>query len=217
MINLGVVAGGTHEAKALIDGWALPEDVAAARARPDSLLARAVLRALLQHFSGCHGWHLRSNPRGKPFVVDDNGKAGPFVSLSHSRGMVSCAVSWTGPLGVDVERHRPRDVAALAAYAFGPREIAEVARDGASAFFRIWTLREAIAKASGDGLPLAIDGQDRGDGAPLQGWLRRDGWWLLTALPHPGTSLAVALTAEPGASAPSLDWINIARVRHPRL
>ena len=51
-------------------------------------------------------------------------------------------------IGVDIERLKPgRPFADLARMAFGPMENAEVARSGEPAFYRIWTAREALAKA----------------------------------------------------------------------
>ena len=66
--------------------------------------------------------------------------------------MVVAAASMLGPVGVDVESHRPRpSFDALAAFAFGPRE-RDIARRSPEAFYRIWCLREAMSKATGRGL-----------------------------------------------------------------
>ena len=119
-----------------------------------------------------------------------------------------------GALGIDVEYHRPRDYHALAAHAFGPAEHAEVAADGADAFYRIWTLREAIAKATGEGLALAANGRDL---------LRRDPrvpgyctdhagkrWHLASVRIAPDVSLAVAHEV-PREHRWSLVWSDLGR------
>ena len=66
-----------------------------------------------------------------------------------------------GDIGVDIEylgRSRPfRDIADAA---FGAGERRSVEAGGAAAFYRIWTLREALAKATGRGLPMVVDQQD---------------------------------------------------------
>lgn len=125
-----------------------------------SLLARAGLRALLAQQTGRTDWQFKGSALGKPFVVHPSGAAGPAISLSHTLGVIALAMAGDGVLGVDVEWHRPRDFAALAAQAFGVGEQAEVAVGGADAFYRIWTLREAVAKATGEGLALAGNGRD---------------------------------------------------------
>jgi phosphopantetheinyl transferase len=116
--------------------------------------------------------------------------------MSHSEGIVAVAAAQSGQLGIDVERHRPRDFVALAAHAFGPREQLEVASSGADGFYRIWTSREALAKSTGEGLVLAANGHDlvRGDTGGAFGRAEHAGqtWHLTQFRPEPTCSLAVA-------------------------
>ena len=66
-----------------------------------------------------------------------------WFSLSHSGGLALCALSG-GPVGVDVERVRPRR-AGLPAYVLSPAELARF--DGSwEEFYRLWTLKEAWCK-----------------------------------------------------------------------
>ena len=44
-------------------------------------------------------------------------------------------------------------------------------KEGITEFYRIWTLREAIAKATGEGLVMAMDGVDRVGGGFAAGCL----------------------------------------------
>jgi 4'-phosphopantetheinyl transferase len=125
-----------------------------------ALLARAALRALLARETGRADWQLVRSPLGKPFMVGPDGRPGPSVSLSHTAGIVAVALAADGALGVDIEHHRPRDFTRLASQAFGEVERAAVARGGAEAFYHIWTLREAIAKATGEGLAITANGRD---------------------------------------------------------
>ena len=84
----------------------------------------------------CGGSH------GKPRVP------GVEFSVSHSGDAIVVAVA-DAACGVDVERlGERRDVAALAAMVLGPGERAESERD----FVRAWTRKEAVTKATGDGL-----------------------------------------------------------------
>lgn len=101
----------------------------------------------------------------------------------------------------------------MAAWGFGPRECAAIAIGGAAAFYRIWTLREAMGKATGEGLALATDRRDRfGTGPVLGAWRARiaERDWLLAHIhPRPGISLAVAALSEEGQS---LDVSDLRRV-----
>ena len=83
------------------------------------------------------------------------------VSLSHARGVVAVAASRELAVGVDVEAVRPLAVGALAVGALARRwfpadEAAWSGRWGPerepSAFLWLWTQKEAMAKALGQGL-----------------------------------------------------------------
>jgi 4'-phosphopantetheinyl transferase len=83
-------------------------------------------------------------------------------SLSHCRRFVACAVCEGFDVGVDVEdisRPESRWVNALAFLPDKERAFVEEARgnDRRDRFFRLWTLREAFAKASGMGMAKGFD------------------------------------------------------------
>ena len=124
-----------------------------------SLAARALLRALLETSTDIPGtrWLMRTNEDGRLSATTDGLSHDLSVSLSHSGNRVACAVSKTGPIGVDVEFCRSdRDVRAIAEYAFTDDDTAAVRETGAAAFYRIWTMQEAVAKASGAGLAATL-------------------------------------------------------------
>lgn len=176
-------------------GRAQLEDIAAmAGRRADkgrvALAARGLLRSVLSVAGDRTDWHIRPDGRGKPFLFDDLGQPGPFMSLSHSGDYVAVAVSMSEMMGIDVEIYRPRDFPRLAAYAFGPWE-AVIAARGAPDFYRLWTLREAMGKWDGQGLRLAADGQDRIT-RPEETGLWRDGGWNLFHTVGDQVSLAIA-------------------------
>lgn len=107
-------------------------------------------------------------------------------------------MSFATAVGIDVEVYNSRrDFTGIAAAAFGPEEQMAVAGEGASAFYRIWTLREAMAKASGAGIAEVADRTDRVGKSPKEGaWRQRVGttcWWLAHGTPVSGLSFAVAL------------------------
>ena len=95
-----------------------------------------------------------THERGRPVL---SGASGPSFNVSHTEGLVACAVS-SGAVGVDVERgRRLRDPRALATRFFHPDEAAEILEtaDASAArkgFLRLWTLKEAYAKALGHGV-----------------------------------------------------------------
>ena len=99
-----------------------------------------------------------ASDHGKPRL----GAAGTGVefSLSHSGARVVLAVARDVAVGVDVERlNRQRDFAALApAVLSGAEQLAVAAlpdAERAAAVLRYWTRKEALLKATGDGLGVA--------------------------------------------------------------
>lgn len=94
---------------------------------------------------------LQRDLRGRP-CVRGAGRA-VDVSLSHSDRYVVAAVSTLGQVGVDVELRR--DVTpGVEERCFTPRELRwlRACPDPKDAFFRLWTLKEAYLKATGEGL-----------------------------------------------------------------
>lgn len=92
-----------------------------------------------------------TGPHGRPAFRDP---ALPEFSISHSGDWLWLAVG-EPTLGLDVEQQRPRrNLQKLMAHVLSPLELAWVAAqsDELSAFYRLWTLREAVLKASGRGL-----------------------------------------------------------------
>jgi phosphopantetheinyl transferase len=138
---------------------------------------RALAVQLLMALGGT-GWTIEADGQGKPVA------RGPFarhVSIAHSRDMVAAAASAVGPIGIDVEYHDPaRDLDRLAEAAYGAEECRAVAASGMGAFYRIWTVREAISKATGDGMSLVTDRTNRVPSAMTDGsFIAAGGEWLL--------------------------------------
>jgi len=99
-----------------------------------------------------------ANPHGKPTLARTNGIA---FNVSHSGDYVLVALGCASAIGVDVERWRPGlDVVGVGRQVFTPLELACIA-DAPDAqktfrFFRQWTFKEAVAKATGLGLSLDL-------------------------------------------------------------
>jgi 4'-phosphopantetheinyl transferase len=125
--------------------------------------ARGLLRVLL-------GRTLGVSPREIDFSYGAFGKpalrhpadSGLEFNLTHSQGMALIAISWGRNVGIDLEFHRQEfNFRVIADRFFTAREsgqieaLPESARR--SAFFRVWTLKEAFLKARGNGLWLGLD------------------------------------------------------------
>ena len=142
--------------------WGHPDDVRTVK-RDERRLARALVRAMLCTLTGTspQRWTFQSDSYGRPIAVDVCGRRSPFLSIAHSRGWLACIVSGCHPAGVDIETFRPhRSWPAIAQLAFGPLERAHALRQGPDAFLRLWTAREALAKATNKGFALVVDRAD---------------------------------------------------------
>lgn len=131
-----------------------PEQARAARFVQDRdrmhfIAARWQMRRILAKVTGGEPL-ITEGPRGKPMIA-----GGPAFNLSHAGGLAALVVCAEDlPLGVDIEAHRPLDPG-LDAIAFAPEERAELAaltEGREAAFFRGWTRKEAVVKATGEGL-----------------------------------------------------------------
>jgi len=97
---------------------------------------------------------------GRPELRSLGGQAALRFSLSHTRGLVGCAVTQVHDIGFDLEWSRRSTLFELADRYFaasevaGLRELAGEARN--DRFFDIWTLKEAYLKGRGLGLALPL-------------------------------------------------------------
>ncbi|MEV7805573.1 4'-phosphopantetheinyl transferase superfamily protein [Microbispora sp. NPDC088329] len=94
-------------------------------------------------------------PHGKPCLRG----TGIGLSVSHSAGKVVLAVADVPQVGVDVERVAlDRPIQAMAARVLARPELAQLRRLGEDGhgFTRYWTRKEALLKATGDGLRVAM-------------------------------------------------------------
>jgi 4'-phosphopantetheinyl transferase len=74
------------------------------------------------------------------------------VSVTHSADRVAVALTRLAPVGVDVELIDHRDISHLAAYVLAADERAENVAD----FYRYWTRKESVVKATGDGIVVGL-------------------------------------------------------------
>jgi 4'-phosphopantetheinyl transferase len=178
------------------------------------LFAHALVRATLSRYApetAPPAWRFRLGAHGRPEIAAGAGTPPLRFNLSHTEGLVACAVALGRDVGVDVEHTAtPRfDVDAcleIAASNFAPSEIAALAALPREArrerFFAIWTLKEAYIKARGLGLalPLARFAFDLPPSAASEIRVRfapeigddAAGWHLARMGPTPAHALALA-------------------------
>jgi 4'-phosphopantetheinyl transferase len=89
-------------------------------------------------------------PHGRPRLPG----TGLHVSISHSGATVAVAVSGAGAVGVDVQQVQADSVDELSPLVLADSEARHVAvaRD----FFTYWTRKEALVKATGDGVTVPL-------------------------------------------------------------
>jgi 4'-phosphopantetheinyl transferase len=80
--------------------------------------------------------------------------SGLHTSVSHSGDVVAVALTWAGPVGVDVEAVRTIDYAAIAESVCTPAERTDVRTE--ADFYAVWTRKEAVLKATGEGLSRSM-------------------------------------------------------------
>lgn len=103
---------------------------------------------------------LSQDQHSKPYLKGYQDRL--HFNLSHSKDYALIAVSEQGAVGVDIEYHRERiDCLALSERFFAKAEHAFLLSvsesDRLSAFYDIWTAKEAYVKAIGQGLSYGLD------------------------------------------------------------
>jgi len=126
------------------------------------LVRRALVRTVLSHYTedDPRRWTFVNNAYGKPAIVKPAGVPLRF-NLSHTRGLAVCAVARQHDVGVDVEDLEQEDVdLGIAKQYFAAAEVDTLRglphRQQRTAFFELWTLKEAYIKARGMGLSIPL-------------------------------------------------------------
>lgn len=131
-----------------------------AQVRVRYISARGLLRKVLAAYLTCDPGRLQFalGAHGKPYLP---GKA-IYFNLSHSRDSVLLAVSNLEDVGVDIEAVKPRkSMLEMARRCFSEKEFTAwlllSPPERISAFFRLWTIKEAFVKAVGRGLAVGLE------------------------------------------------------------
>ena len=157
------------------------------------MVGNALLRLTIAQAAGCPVEEVVidracpdcDKPHGKPTVVGHD----LHVSVSHSGDRVVVALTRVAKVGVDVEQVNPRvHVDELLPNILSPDEIATDMD-----FFTRWARKEAVLKATGHGLRMAMSRLTLGP----QGLIGFDGPCVLRDLqPGPGYCAAVAVLTD---------------------
>lgn len=156
---------------------ALARDFAVLDARERARAEEIRVRAACKRFIAAHGalritlaavtgrapdsLTFMRTPSGKPYLSDAGTPHPLQFSLSTAGGYVALAWSYEGEVGIDIEFPRPRvtaDLGAVAAHVLGGGEQRYwrglASSERIAAFYRLWTRKEALAKASGAGFSI---------------------------------------------------------------
>jgi len=179
------------------------------RDRRRFIAARGILRRLLGHYLNRPPEALRFeySARGKPRLASNEGGDQLCFNLSHSGPLALYAFTRARAVGIDVERIRAEvDIGQIARHFFSPQEIRMLEKaaekERQQLFFRYWTRKEALIKATGKGLAFPLDRFDvsvlagsrwsslslPGEDRPLIRWYTRDIF--------PGSGYAAAIVVE---------------------
>jgi 4'-phosphopantetheinyl transferase len=123
------------------------------------IAARASLRRILSFYTDTppEDIHFDYGKRGKPFL---KGSSLQF-NVSHSDHMAVFALTMDHEIGVDIEKIEPEFKDSVASRFFSQQEYKELQQlsdsEKVPAFYRIWSKKEALIKALGEGLFAPLD------------------------------------------------------------
>jgi len=134
------------------------------RVRHEFVVTRALVRTVLSKYTGVDPvqWRFTTNAYGKPDAVGPAWAEPLRFNLSHTRGLIVCAVTRLEEIGVDVENITRQSTGPdLARRYFSAQEVADLLKlplpRQQEVFFDYWTLKEAYIKARGKGLAIPLD------------------------------------------------------------
>jgi len=126
-------------------------------------ITRGLVRTMLSRYAAVapQDWRFIENVHGRPEILErPSGAPDLRFNISHTDGLIACAVTIGREVGVDVEhigRHLTHDIPGRF---FAPDEVTDLrklpAENQQKVFFDYWTLKEAYIKARGFGLALPL-------------------------------------------------------------
>ena len=133
------------------------------RPRSRCITSRGLLRTLLASYLGCEPREIRFSygTNGKPYLEESVDTMDLSFNVSHSSDAVMYAFARGDEIGVDLERVQPFvGMEHVVRRFFCPQEQKVFRRTAPGkrvrAFYDCWTRKEALLKASGDGLARSL-------------------------------------------------------------
>ncbi len=127
------------------------------------VITRAHVRMMLSRYAAVApaDWRFIENVHGRPEILDaPQGTPDLRFNISHTEGLIACAVAIGREVGVDVEHIGRQLTHDVAGRFFAADEVTDLRRlppaDQQRVFFDYWTLKEAYIKARGFGLALPL-------------------------------------------------------------
>jgi 4'-phosphopantetheinyl transferase len=132
--------------------------------RHDYLVTRALVRSVLSRYAlvSPEQWQFSKNDYGKPEILHSKNIPKIRFNLSHTKGLIACAVTLEKDIGVDVESITRKEGNLKLADRFFSHQESQALRlvqpdQQKERFFDYWTLKEAFIKACGKGLSIPLD------------------------------------------------------------
>jgi 4'-phosphopantetheinyl transferase len=181
------------------------------RDRNRFVAGRGMLRSLLGHYLAQQPAQIQIaySQRGKPSLADLPSDGQIHFNLAHSDDLAVFAISRIPGIGIDLERLRPvTEAEAIAEQFFSPRETQALktlpSGQKETAFFNLWTRKEAWLKATGEGIGELLNQVEvslkPGDPARLLSIFEDANaaaeWTLRELVPAPGFLGALAVPAK---------------------
>jgi len=131
--------------------------------RHQYLVTRALARTMLSRYTGIEPalLHFHNNRYGRPELMLSKEHPAVRFNLSHTDGLIACAVVLNRDIGVDAEDMKRRVVSlGLADRFFSEKEVHDLQQlpedKRRDRFYDYWTLKESYIKARGKGLSISL-------------------------------------------------------------
>ncbi|WP_094752130.1 4'-phosphopantetheinyl transferase family protein [Psychromonas sp. CD1] len=127
-----------------------------------ALLTRAFIRLILSQYEtqSASQWVFSISPLGKPEVT--NTKHPLRFNLSHNNNLIICAITLINDIGCDIEnlerKINAKSITQRYFSTYEQQQLNTLPQNQQNAFFfKLWTLKEAFVKATGQGLAQGLN------------------------------------------------------------
>jgi len=143
---------------------------------------------------------IRKTPSGKPLLNDT-----VWFNISHSADYVLCAIALNFEIGVDVELYKDFDFSKFKKI-MTCRQWGDilVSKNQIQCFFDLWTMKESISKATGEGLNASFLKMEVGEGIDETMVYKDTCWYLHRVVLDNNYSVCIAAERKS-----SIDIINV--------